>query len=35
MARYRVAESTLVPVSPVTTAATSTVLAGVPGVQPT
>jgi alkaline phosphatase D len=35
VARYRVAESTLVPVSPVTTAATSTVLAGLPGVQPT
>ena len=31
--RYQVAESTLVPTSPVTTAATCTILAGIPGVQ--
>ena len=33
VARYQVVESTLPPPSPVTTAGTSTTLAGVPGVQ--
>jgi phosphodiesterase/alkaline phosphatase D-like protein len=32
--RYQVAESTLVPESPVTTAGTWTTVAGTPGVQP-
>jgi hypothetical protein len=34
VSRYQVAESTLVPESPVHTAATFTTLAGTPGVQP-